>query len=268
MTATTHGKKAVMPTVMAITDERLAHALAGYAGMVDRVISDPKRWLGMDEDPPPQSRFPTRALDSLRNRAFAKTTPASSLWPRLPVDKRVQWWVTRIGISADLAVAAPRLAGALADRVMLQAALGAAAAGLAVCTTASEHGRIAGQGWVPLLGTVLFDRDLSSTDLAVPPPAESDRRLATVPPDADPPRAGHDIRSDGARRAATTLWQLARTFTDLHPLLDQRTRGSSLARSMARLPVVGIAGGWLDERGGIGKAANATAQLIDSSQAA
>jgi hypothetical protein len=256
-----------MRTVTGITDERLAHALTGYAGMADRVISNPQRWLGMDEDPPPQARLPIRALDALQNRAFGKTTPASPLWPQLPLDSRVQWWVTRIGISADLAAATPQLAGALAVRVPMQAALDASAAGLVVCATAREHGRPAPPDWVLLLGKVLFDRDLPSTDLTVPSSVESDHRLATVPPDAARPPVGRHALSDGARRAATTLWQLARTLADLHHLLEQRPRRNFLARGIAKLPVVGIAGGWLDERGGIGRSAGETARLIEPSRA-
>src|SRR3712207_4167371 len=112
-----------MRTADTITEERLTHGLAGYAGMVDRVISNPQRWLGMDEDPPPRAPFPARTVDALRNRAFGKLTPASPLWSQLPMDKRVQWWVSRISISVGLAAAAPRLAGPLADRIPLQAAL-------------------------------------------------------------------------------------------------------------------------------------------------
>ncbi len=256
-----------MRAVSRTTDERLVHALVDYAGMVDRVISDPQRWLGMDEDPPPHAQLPARALDAVRNRAFGKMTPSSPLWPQLPLDHRVQWWVTRIGISAGLATAAaPRLAGPLADRVPLQATLGASAAGLASCATAHEHGQAAPHGWVPLLAKVLFDRELSSTNLDVPPPGESDDRLATVPPDAGPARAGRHTKSDGAKRAATTLWQLARTFADLHHLLDQRPRGNVLAQGIADLPLVGIAGGWLDERGGIAKAARETARLVETNR--
>jgi len=256
-----------MRTADTITEERLTHALAGYAGMADQVISNPQRWLGMDEDPPPRAPFPARTVDALQTRAIGKITPASPLWSRLPVDKRVQWWVTRIGISADLAAAVPRFAGALADRIPPQAALGASAAGLAVCTTAREHGRASPPGWVPLLGKVLFVRDLSPIDVSVPPRAESDDHLATVALDAATPHKGRHTGSDGARRAATTLWQLARAFADLNHLLDQRPRGNNLARGIAELPVVGSVGGWLDERGAIGKAAHKTALLIKDSQA-
>jgi hypothetical protein len=255
-----------MRTVSGTPDERLTQVLAGFAGVVDRVIGNPQRWLGMDEDPPPQAPFPLRTVDALRNRALGKTTPSSPLWPQLPLDYRVQWWATRIGISADLAVAASPMAGAPADRITRHAALGASAAGLAVCATAREHGQAAPRDWVPLLGKVLFDRDLGLTNLTVPSPAESDHRLATVPQEAGPPPAGRHIRSDGARRAATTLRQLAGNFTDLHQLLDSRPRGPILVRGIAKLPIAGIAGGWLDERGGIDRAARATRQLIETSR--
>lgn len=89
-----------MRTVGATTDERLAQALPRHAGMVDRVKSDPQRWLGLDEDSPPHAPFPSPALDTLWNRAFAKPTPASLSWLRLPVDQRVQWLVSGIGVGA------------------------------------------------------------------------------------------------------------------------------------------------------------------------
>jgi hypothetical protein len=264
MTQRLKAREAPMRTVSGTPDEHLAQVLADYAGTVDRVICDPQRWLGMDEDPPPQAPSLIRTVDALRNRAFGKTTPASPLWPQLPLDYRVQWWVTRIGISADLAAAAPPMAGAAADRNPSNAALGASAVGLAICATAREHGQTAPQDWVPLLAKVLFDRDPPPATLTVPSPAESHHHLATAPPMAGPPPAGRHIRSEGAMRAATTLRQLAQIFAELHQLLETRPRGSALTRSIAKLPLVGIAGGRLDERGGINRAARATTELIET----
>ena len=108
----------------AISDERVAQVLGLYARMANRVIGDPVRWLGLDDDPPPSAGFPRKALDALRDRAFGEVTPASPDWGRRPLDERVRWWVRRIGVSAGLAAAVPRVAGALASRVPLQAALG------------------------------------------------------------------------------------------------------------------------------------------------
>ena len=68
--------------------------------------------------------------------------------------------------------AAPRFAGALADRIPLQAALGASAAGLAICAVARERGNVAPADWVPLLAQVIFNRDLAAGIPAQVPPAE------------------------------------------------------------------------------------------------
>lgn len=247
----------------AVPDERITQALGVYAGMVDHVLANPQRWLGLDDDPPPTAKFPVRALDAIRDRTFGETTPASDHWNDLPVEKRVDWWVTRIGISAGLAAAAPRFAGALADRIPLQSALGASAAGLAVCATAREHGRIAPAEWVPLLAKVLFDRDLAPAVAPVPAPEESEHELAAVPAEGqdEPGRVAN--LGQGAQRAAKTLWRLARTLLEVQNLLDERPRGGIFARTLAKVPVVGIAGGWLDERGGIRKAARETSRLLD-----
>lgn len=245
-----------------VTDEQLARALGVYSGMVDQVVGDPRRWLGLDEDPPPTARFPVRVLDALRDRAFGDTTPSSPGWSRLPVRRRVDWWVIRIGVSAGLAAAAPRVAGALADRVPLQAVLGASAAGLAVCATAREHGRTDPAEWVPLLARVLFDRELSTGSAAVPAGPESEQQLTEdAGPDQPVPDPGRGLRG-GAQRAARTVWRLAVTLWDLRGLLDERPRGGLVPRALAKLPVVGLAGGWLDERGGIRKAADRTSELL------
>lgn len=256
-----------MPKSPAVSDERIARALGAYAGMVDHVLTDPQRWLGLDDDPPPAAKFPARALDAIRDRAFGETTPASGQWQNVPLNKRIDWWVTRIGISAGLAAATPRFAGALADRVPLQSALGSSAAGLAVCATAREHGRTTPAEWVPLLAKILFGRDLHAASVPVPAPETSSDQLATAPEeDADGGPSTISKLGRGAQQAAKTLWRLARAFNELQDLLDQRPRGGIFARTLAKVPVVGVVGGWLDERGGIRKAARETTLLLDKAQ--
>lgn len=246
----------------AVSDEQISRALALYAVMVSHVLANPQRWLGLDEDPLPSAAFPLKALDAVRDRAFGDVTPASPTWGELPVQKRVDWWVTRIGISAGLAAAAPRLAGALADRVPLQAALGASAAGLAVCATAREHGRTEPAQWVPLLSQVLFERAIAKTPPPVPTAEEAEQQLAAEPEDVGEESSTVSRLGHGAARAAKTVWQLARTFRGVQDLLDERPRGGFVVRTLAKVPVVGVAGGWLDERGGIRKASRETAALV------
>jgi hypothetical protein len=230
--------------------------------MVGRVLSDPRRWLGSDEDPPLTAGLPVRILDAVRDRALGDVTPASPDWAAQPEQKRVEWWLRRIAIGAALAAAAPRFVGALADRVPLQAALGASAAGLAVCAVAHERGLPDPADWVPLLARVLFDRDLTAATVSVPTVEESDDQLERAAGDTSEPPSSMAALAQGAQRVVRTLWRLARVFLDLQNLFDKRPRGGLLARSLAKVPIIGVAGGWLDERGAIRKAAKQTHHLL------
>lgn len=247
----------------AVSDESLTRALGLYAGMVDHVLSNPQQWLGLDDDPPASASLPARALDAVRDRTFGEVTPASPQWNDQPLERRVDWWVKRIGISAGLAAAAPRLAGALSDRIPLQATLGASAAGLAVCATAREHGRTEPADWVPLLAKVLFDRTITAEPADVASREESEQSLSAPAEGEDAAKTGKLASlGRGAESAARTLWRLGRALLGVQDLLGERPRGGLLARGLGKLPVVGLAGGWLDERGGIRKAAKETAQLL------
>lgn len=246
----------------AVSDATLAKVLAVYAGMVRQVLDNPQRWLGSDDEPGSDASLPARAVDAVKDRALGDTTPASPQWAEQPLAKRVAWWVGRIGTVGGLAAATPRFAGALSDRFPLQAALGASAAGLAVCAVAREHGRATAAEWVPLLARVLFDRDLVPEAAPVPTAEESEQRLEDAARDTSEPPSGLAALGQGAQRAVRTLWRLARTFHDIEDLLDERPRGGLLARAVAKIPVVGVAGGWLDERGAIRKAAEETEQLV------
>ncbi len=247
----------------AISDQRVAQVLGVYARMAHRAIADPERWLGVDEDPPEDANLPTKLLDALRDRVFGEVTPAGAEWDSRPVDDRVRWWVRRIGLSAGLAAAAPRVAGALASRVPLQDALGASAAGLAVCATAREHGVVDAAGWVPLLAKVLLDRDLDEQTVAGEADATSDEEAEAQLHEATPAEEEAHGFGPGARRAVGTVWRLARQIWELQSLLDERPRGFLLFRAVAQVPVVGLAGGFLDERGGIRRAAKETAKLVE-----
>jgi hypothetical protein len=251
-----------MPGKQVISDEALSRALGTYAGMVGQVLNNPRRWLGVDEEPPLNAGLPARALDAVRDRALGDVTPSSPHWAEQPESKRVDWWIRRIAVGAALAAAAPRFAGALADRIPLQAALGASAAGLAVCAVARERGKSAPADWVPLLAQVIFDRSLPAGITAkVPAAAESEDQLEAAAADTSEPPSRMAALAQGAQRVVRTLWRLARTFLDLQDLFDERPRGGLIARTLAKVPVVGVAGGWLDERGAIRKAARQTQRL-------
>lgn len=252
-----------MPSQPVVSDEVLSRALGLYAGMVGQVLNNPRRWLGVDEDPPLTAGLPARVLDALRDRALGEITPASPNWATQPESQRVDWWIRRIAVGAALAAAAPRFAGALADRVPLQAALGASAAGLAVCAVARERGYSTPAEWVPLLARVIFKRDLAAGPVApVPATEESEAELEAAASDISEPPSRMAALAQGPQRVVRTLWRLARTFLELQDLFDDRPRGGLFARSLAKVPVVGVAGGWLDERGAVRKAAKQTQRML------
>jgi hypothetical protein len=252
-----------MPSKKVVSDEALARALGIYAGMVGQVLNNPRRWLGVDEEPPLNAGLPARVLDAVRDRTLGDVTPSSPQWSALPEPKRVDWWIRRIAVGAALSAAAPRFAGALADRIPLQAALGASAAGLAVCAVARERGKHTPAEWVPLLAKVIFNRDLpAGVSASVPAAAESEDQLEAAARDLSEPPSRMAALAQGAQRVVRTLWRLARNFLDLQDLFNERPRGGFIARTLAKLPVVGLAGGWLDERGAIRKAAKQTHRLI------
>lgn len=249
----------------AVSDAALTKVLAAYAGLARQVLDNPLRWLGADDEPNSDAGLPARALDAVKDRTLGETNPASDRWAEQPLPERVDWWVDRIGGVGGLAAATPRFAGALSDRVPLQAALGVSAAGLAVCAVAREHGKTDAADWVPLLARVLFNRDLEPQPAAVPPPEESEQQLEDSASDMREPPSGMAALGQGAQRAVRILWRLARGFLDIDDLLDERPRGGFFARALAKVPVVGIAGGWLDERKAIGRAAEETQELLTSS---
>ena len=100
-----------------------------------------------------------------------------------------------------LAAAAPRFVGALADRIPIQAALGASAAGLAVCAVARERDTGAPVDWVPLLAQVIFNRDLAAgTPAPVPTAEESEDQLETAASDTSEPPSSMASLAQGAQR--------------------------------------------------------------------
>lgn len=252
-----------------VSEERLTKVVSVYAGLVGRVLDDPERWLGWTDDEDDDPSLRERALEAVSHRLLGKEAPGTRGWAALPPTARSDWWVSRIANVAGFVAATPRFAGAAADRLPIQAAFGASAQGLAVCAVAREHGVRDPDDWVPLLGRVLFDRDLGrgSTEAAVQEWAREqdgtddpagqldnvDERVAPVAPAGAP---GH------VRRAGRTLVRLGSTFLAVNGMFDDRPRGALPFRALGKLPVVGLLGGWLDERGGVRKAARETEHLV------
>lgn len=238
---------------MAVSDEALVGVLSRFVSLTSSALRDPQRWLGWGATSP---AAPRGRLAGLTDRLLADA-PGSEQWvERLP-DERAEWWVNHISNLAGFLAATPRLMGAAADRLPLQAALGTAVAGLAVCAVALERGVDDPRDWVPLLGRVLFDRDLPrGTAVGV----SLDETPATdVVAEPDEEDAGP---AAPPRQTRQTAVQLARTLLALRSLFEDRPRGARIFRALGKVPVVGLVGGWLDERGAVRTAAIATERAL------
>lgn len=243
---------------MTVTDEAFVAVLSRFASMANLVLRNPERWLGWGSTTTSESNG---RVATLRQRVFSET-PGSEHWRHLTAEDRSEWWVSRISNLAGFLAATPRVMGAVSDRVPLQAALGSAVAGLAVCAVALEHGVDDPRDWVPLLGVVLFERDLRRELPACQLQShhEISVELSRLD-DNKPPQEDLDVSPD-SHRAGSTALQLARGLLTLRPVFEQRPRGARVFRAMGKVPVVGLVGGWLDERGGVRKAAEATRRAL------
>jgi hypothetical protein len=175
--------------------------------------------------------------------------------PSLPQAERDQWWADRAsGVAAGFS-AAPRFAGKLADLLPLQNAVGTAVQSLVVLGVAAEHAVQDPAERISLLTRVLLDRDLSPEQ--VRPLLQ--RAKGTYGEDA----LGAREKRAGFRGSLRTLWRVARLLGRIDDALDSRPKGKRRFRLLSNIPVVGVAGGYAAERGGLRKAAAKAAAILE-----
>jgi hypothetical protein len=232
--------------VAADTDAVLTAALARFAAVASLALANPGGWLGRGNDPE-RSSLPVAAVRGARRLITGRVHPGAPGWDDLPVERRDAWWVHHVQAVAAPIAATPRVFGAVADRLPMQGAFGTAVAGLVVCAVAREHGVRNPADWVPLLGRVLFDRELGRPQAA-----------QVVAPDqkAPAPDAGPLRKLGGA------LWRLTQVIWEAQSVFDERPRGAWLWRMLGKIPVVGLPAGILDESGAVARAARRTSELV------
>ena len=198
-------------------------------------------------------------LRKLAERLDTVKLPGTKRWAAMTVDDRVDWWIGRLGRFTALLAAVPGIGGALADRLPVQDALGAAGQGLLLCAIAIEHGVTDRAEQVRLLAAVLFDRDIDR-DLADKRHDGEDARTAELTKDLD---TGGKIT---VKAAARTLWRFGRALWAVTDELDKRPHGRFYHRLLGMLPVVGMAGDYFGERSGLKRAAKAARRWIAANQ--
>jgi hypothetical protein len=248
----------------AISDQQYAATLGAFARLADTVLDQPEHWLRVDGEPEKLQGRLGRSWRAARDAVTGDTHPGSPDWDSLPVSERVDWWVARIGVTAGAVAAAPRFTGLVSDRLPIQAGLGAAASGLAVCAVARENGIDDPVRWVPMLAQVIFDRRLDHEVAEAETPAAGDVGAVDEVDGADAAAAPGEDQDGLPKRTLRAMWRLARMLLELQSVFDERPRGGFLGRALGKLPVIGVVGGLLDERGAIAAAARETQGVIDT----
>lgn len=192
---------------------------------------------------------PDRGLaDKVLDALATVEVPGTAAWADMDTEARSRWWVRRVGRFTTLVAAVPGIGGALANRLPVSKALGAAGQGLVLVAIAGEHGVDDEQSLVELLGTVLFRRDLAVDPLDPVADAEAEKQ-------ADELTGELAEGKSTLRKVAGAVWRLGRALFALEGELDKRPHGNRFTAGLGMLPVVGAVGKYLGEWSGIQEAA-------------
>jgi hypothetical protein len=197
------------------------------------------------------------AREKLLDALTSVKVPGTAAWAEMGVDERTHWWVHRVGRFTALLAAVPGLGGALADRLPVHDALGAASQGLLRCAIAGEGGVTELSDRVRLIAWVLFDRDIDPAKAAGSRTAhdesvEDDQTAKLTEELADSKKKHGKITLTAS---IGTLWRLGRSLLGIAGELEKRPHGRFYHRAVGMLPVIGMAGDYLGERSGLKRVA-------------
>jgi hypothetical protein len=199
------------------------------------------------EDAPSEERgLRDKVLDALA----AVEVPGTAAWAAMDVPARTGWWVRRVGRFTTLIAAVPGLGGALANRLPVSKAVGAAGQGLLLVAIAGEHGVRGEDELVNLLGAVLFRRELAVSAATGTENAAAEARAAEITGGLGEPSTTPTLN-----KVARAVWRLGRALFAVEGELDKRPHGNLLHEGLGMLPVVGAVGKYLGEWSGLKKAA-------------
>jgi hypothetical protein len=252
----------------AITDEHVVKVLRPFVRGTRPVLqalreSDPfglrQRMQDGEADDDAERGLFANPKDTVLDWVSTVRVPGTPAWAAMGADQRTDWWVGRVGRFVALLAAVPGIGGALADRLPVQDALGAAGQGLLLTAIAGEHGIDDEDDQIRLLAAVLFQRDVDGV-LARPGDHEQDqreaeRRSAELTAELEEAQRKHGRFT--VRAIATTVWRMGRMLWSLGDELGKRPQGRWYHKALGMLPVVGMAGDYLGERSALGKVAAA-----------
>jgi hypothetical protein len=256
------------PFVRATTPMLEALRTSDPLGLVRRILPASRRLDDGAPEPTDADGQDARTLRSvdrgLRDRLLdgleSVKVPGTAAWTHMAAADRDRWWINRVGRVTVLVAAIPGIGGALADRLPIQDTIALAGQGLLLCAIAAEHG-LDQPDRVRLLAAVLFRRDISRADAAVPrDTAAEDRTTEELTEELTEAKSRHGKIT--LKATARTLWRLGRTLLAMGDELDKRPQGRFYHRALGMLPIVGIAGDYFGERSAFKRAAKAAARWI------
>lgn len=183
--------------------------------------------------------------------------PRAEEWAGTDVEARIDWWQGRLSTAVAALAALPSATGRLGSALGVVDAIGAAGQILMVNAVGREVGADRAQ-------RVRVSAKVALGEIV--PPAEIDDVLAGGDEEIDQAVAGEDEArvdaEDGSRlgrlgQTARLVRTVAGRVRHLRSSLGERQKGGFLARVASNLPIVGAAGGFLAERGGMKRAADA-----------
>lgn len=185
--------------------------------------------------------------------------PRHEDWDGASVDERISWWVDRFGTGAAALAAVPSFGGRLTRYALghLISAVGAAGQVLVVNAVGHELGGTDEAERVAVAAKVVLGRDLDIEQVRSQLAGAARHEPAPLEDEADEDR-DDGVRPGVLRRLGSTallVRRVAGQFRALGHLFDERPQGGLLVRFMRNLPAVGLLGGFLSERGGVGTAA-------------
>ncbi|QFG67910.1 hypothetical protein [Ornithinimicrobium pratense] len=203
-------------------------------------------------------------------RVTGQVHPRHEDWSGLSTDERIQWWVDRFGTGVAALVALPSFGGIVTRTAMspILNTVGAAGQVLVVNAVAHEVGGTDEADRVVAAASIVLGRDLDldavrrqlSAERTDEGLGEPDELQAELDQDQDDPPGV--LRRLGS--TALLIRRVARQFRSLAGLQGERPQGGLVARAMRNLPVVGMLGGFLAERGGVRQAAQAAQETFRS----
>jgi hypothetical protein len=201
-----------------------------------------------------------RARDAALDWVSSVRVPGTPAWSAMDVAQRTDWWIGRVGRFTALLAAVPGIGGALADRLPVQDALGAAGQGLLLCAIAGEHGVRDEDDQIRLMASVLFGRTVDAALGHRPDQRDVDQRSAELTAELATSQRKHGRFT--LRAVAGTVWRMGRLLWALGDELGRRPQGRWYHQALGMLPVVGMAGDYLGERSALRRVAKGARRWI------